>query len=539
MSTPRLDERSSLRALLRTPALGSALLAVFIGAIDLTVIAAILPQMVQDTGVNTSDIDRYIWIVSGYLIAYIVAIPIVGRLSDVVGRRNSYLGCLALFLVGSIVCAQAADLSALIVGRSIQGFGGGGLLPITLALTVDRLPPARRLAGIGLVSAVDTLGWVIGPLYGAAIESIAPGESPWRWVFWLNIPVVLAIAAFIVRQMPSADNGSDRPLIPNARSLRQFDIPGALLLTGAIVATNLALSAGGEIGSVTGSGLRALGGTPNPLARYTFPLLILAGVLTIGLVAVQRVVRHPILPVNLFRDRSFGLAMIANAVIGVVLMVAMVDVPVAVNLIASPRWATAASAGMLAAYTVGIMSATLTSDRIAAHIGLMRAMVGGLLLAAGGYALLHALLGSGHLLRMVPGLLVAGFGIGLVLPPLSGLAVTDVTEHDRGAAAAMMLVSRLLGMTTGMSALTAVAVKRLQVLTERVPPVVRGPDESTAQFFARQQQFIQDTAFPLSIRVLGETFLVAGGLALIALLPVIPLARLVSRDKDQNTKSEK
>ncbi|HWK79741.1 MAG TPA: MFS transporter, partial [Thermomicrobiales bacterium] len=104
------SDSGTIRSMLRSPALSGALLAVFIGAIDLTVIAAILPQMVQDVGVNTSDLDRYIWIVSGYLIAYIVAIPIVGRASDLIGRRTTYLGCLALFLAGSIVCAVATDL---------------------------------------------------------------------------------------------------------------------------------------------------------------------------------------------------------------------------------------------------------------------------------------------------------------------------------------------------------------------------------------------------------------------------------------------
>ncbi|MGC4192432.1 MAG: MFS transporter [Thermomicrobiales bacterium] len=519
------EPRSDIGTVLRSPAMSGALLAVFIGAIDLTVIAAILPQMVQDVGVNTSDLDRYIWIVSGYLIAYIVAIPIVGRISDLVGRRNTYLGCLALFVAGSVVCALATDLTSLVVGRSIQGFGGGGLLPITLALAVDVLPPGRRLAGIGVVSAADTLGWVIGPLYGAAIESAAPGDSPWRWVFWINVPIVAAVTVFIVRHMPRDNREKERG------RLRQFDIPGALLLTGAIVAANLALSAGGEIGSATGSGLRALGGTPNPMAKYTFPLLAIAAVFVVALTVVQRIVQHPILPMTLFRQRSFRLAMIANALVGVVLMVAMVDVPVAVNLIASPRWATAASAGMLATYTIGIMAATLLSDRITHRFGLLPVMGIGLVLAAGGYALLHALLGNGHLMRMVPGLVLAGFGVGLTLPPLSGLTVTHASEGDRGAASAMMLVSRLLGMTTGMSALTAVAVKRLQVLTERVPPIVRDPNESTAQFLERQRQFLTDTAFPLSIQVLGETFLIAAVLAVVAAIPALLLARAANSDE--------
>src|SRR5215213_6999837 len=112
-------------------ALGAALLAVLLGALDLTVIATILPGMVTDLRINAADVDRYVWIVNSYLLAYIVAIPVVGRLAD----------------------------------------------------------------GLGLVGAVDTLGWVLGPIWGALLVEIAPGQDPWRWVFIINVP--LAVAAMV------------------------------------------------------------------------------------------------------------------------------------------------------------------------------------------------------------------------------------------------------------------------------------------------------------------------------------------------------
>ena len=105
--------------------LGAALMAVLLGALDLTVIATILPGMVTDLRINAADVDRYVWIVNSYLLAYVVAIPVVGRLSDIVGRTLAFQGSLALFLVGSIVCAFAADLPGMVAGRAIQGAGGG------------------------------------------------------------------------------------------------------------------------------------------------------------------------------------------------------------------------------------------------------------------------------------------------------------------------------------------------------------------------------------------------------------------------------
>src|SRR5688500_18215351 len=118
-------------------ALGAALLSVFLGALDLTVIATILPGMVTDLRINAADVDRYVWIVNGYLLAYVVAIPVVGRVSDLLGRTLAFQGSLALFVIGSVICATANDLAVMIIGRAIQGAGGGALLPVTMALVGD------------------------------------------------------------------------------------------------------------------------------------------------------------------------------------------------------------------------------------------------------------------------------------------------------------------------------------------------------------------------------------------------------------------
>src|ERR671911_685672 len=179
--------------------LGAALMAVLLGALDLTVIATILPGMVTDLRINAADVDRYVWIVNSYLLAYIVAIPVVGRLSDIVGRTLAFQASLALFLVGSIVCAIAGDLPSMVAGRTIQGAGGGALLPVTMALVGDVLPPGRRASALGLVGAIDTLGWVMGPLWGAALVEVAPGQEPWRWVFIINVPLALVAAVAIGR----------------------------------------------------------------------------------------------------------------------------------------------------------------------------------------------------------------------------------------------------------------------------------------------------------------------------------------------------
>jgi MFS family permease len=500
--------------------MNAALFCVLLGAVDLTVIAAVLPAMISDLQVNTSDIDRYIWIVSGYLIAYIVAIPLIGRVSDLAGRRFAFLVALGIFLIGSIVCALANSMDSLIVGRCIQGFGGGGLLPVAIALTGDTLARRRRLGGIALVSAVDTLGWVIGPVYGAVVESFAPGATEhWRWIFWINIPLLLAAAVLVVRAFPAPEPGE------SLRALRRLDIPGAILLTGLLVAINLALSTGGELGSQTGSGLRALGGTTNPLARYIWLFVVLAVVCTVALAMTQRYTRPPILPVTLLRNRTFLFAGIANFVLGIVLMVGMVDVPVVVTLVHTSGSSSNVSAAILASYTVCIMAMSLVSARLIRRFGSLAIMLGGLVCAGGGLALLDPLLQGDHVWRMIPGLVLAGCGLGVLIAPLSSVALDEANDEDRGAAASTSLVFRLLGMTIGISALSSIAVKRLQLLTDRLPSVTQQPDESTAAFLLRQQLFLQDRVIPLAVQVIQETFLIAAALTLLALIPVIRIAR--------------
>jgi MFS family permease len=502
------------RAMIRSRALLAGLFCVFLGAIDLTVIASTLATMIPDLGVNSADVDRYIWVVNGYLIAYVVAIPLVGRLSDAFGRKTMFLACLALFALGSMLCATAGTLDSLVLGRTIQGFGGGGLLPVTIALAGDVLPRAMRLAGIGLVSAVDTLGWVLGPTWGAAVVALFPASGePWRWIFWLNIPLLLIALAAVWRGLPRAGH---KP----SRTSSNLDLPGSVLLATALVAANLALASGGEIGAQAGGGLRAFGGTSNPLADVAPYLLGLAALATIALVWWERRARAPILPVNLLRRPHFVAMMAANFLIGSALMVGMVDVPVIVALVGSSESISARSALLLAPLTLAIAAGALASGPIAGRIGTFALAISGSILTAGGYGMVTVILNAEALWRMGIGLAVAGLGIGLLLAPLSAVALDASDSENRGAAVSMALMFRLLGMTIGMSLLTAAGVHRLQVLTGRLDPVVQAAGETTAAYLARQQQFVQDHVVPLSIQVMQETFLAAAALAALSIIPL-------------------
>lgn len=497
----------------------AALACVFLGAVDLTVVASILPVMIGDLGVNTADIDRYIWAVNAYLIAYIVAIPLAGRASDLIGRLPMFAMSLACFLAGSVLCAMCDTLVELVIGRAIQGFGGGGLLPVAIALAGDTLGRAGQLAGIGLVSAVETIGWIAGPIYGATITRVFhDADEPWRWVFWINVPI-LVLLLLALRGLGRWRTGDGN------RVITRIDVPGVGLLSTLLVALNLALASGGESGVSTGSGIRALGGTANPLAGQVPLLLGVAAVSAAALVWWERRIASPLLPVRLYRLATFRASIFANLGVGAVLMVAMVNVPVVVALGTARDETSMTSALLLAPFTAAIAVSSIGAARLARRMGEDRMVLAGTIVMAAGAVAVAPFAGDGSHAGMIPGLLVMGAGAGVLLPPLGTLPLQIASGAERGAAAASALMFRLLGMTVGISLLTASGVWRLQVLTGRLDPVVQEPGESTASFLVRQQQFIVDHAIPLSLQVVEETFLVAGAIGVLVLLPVAALRR--------------
>jgi MFS family permease len=494
----------------------AALAAVLLGALDLTVIATLLPRMVVDLEINTADIDRYVWVVNAYLLAYLVAIPLMGKVSDIVGRGLAFEISIAVFVLGSLGCALSNDLTTLIASRAIQGAGGGALLPVTMAFVGDLLPPGRRFAALGIVGAVDTMGWVLGPIWGATIVTLLDNSSePWRWVFYVNIPIALLVAFGVGRTVRRLERRSIQ-----SHSISQLDIPGVFLLGAAMVCLNVGLSSGGEFGGRSGSALRALGGTSNPLASYLIPLLAASAILLALFIVWESKAEHPAVPLRLFRQLRFSWAMVANFLVGSALIVAMVDVPIVVSILVNEDRVSVVSALMLAPFTLMMAVLSLTGGMIGARFNGKSTASLGAILAVVGFCALWIGLRDERLIGMIPGLLIAGAGFGLVIAPLSATVIDAVPSEDRGIASGLTLVSRLLGMTIGISALTAIGVRRLQGLSDRLEPIVQNPGETTAQYLLRQNDFIQNHVIPLSVRVIRETFLAAALIAALALIPI-------------------
>src|SRR5215212_10778293 len=187
--------------------LGLAAVAVAFAAADTYVVVLALPDMMASTGIPLDQLQRAAPIVSGFLLGYIAMLPLIGRIADLRGRVPVLVAALVVFAVGSLVTTAAYDLPSLVAGRFLQGVGGGGLVPATLALVADLYPVERRGVPLGVVSAVQELGSVIGPLYGAFVLAV----SDWRVIFAVNLVVGLLLAVLVGRVAPAAEDPSRDP----------------------------------------------------------------------------------------------------------------------------------------------------------------------------------------------------------------------------------------------------------------------------------------------------------------------------------------
>lgn len=461
--------------------------AIFIGGLDLTVASAVLPRIVLDFNVSLdSELNRAAWVISGYLLAYTVSMTFMGRLSDLIGRRLVYLICLVIFIVGSVAVAAAPTLNFMIGGRVVQAFGAGAMVPISMALVGDIFPPRRRAPALGVIGAVDTAGWMVGHLYGGILMRLF---DDWRLIFWLNVP--LGLLALVLSWW------SLRNVRPN-RAAGGFDWAGALLISAALIALNIGLSAGAELGGTDFYGEQR---GPPP---YALPLVLGALVLGAAFVITERRVRHPLLDLALFRDPSAGAACLINALSGFALALALVNVPLFINARLGLRFPTdpdilrraAWETGwVLSALTLSMALAAVPGGRLTSHFGPRLPALLGLVLALAGYGFMSRWTADTGYPQMVAQLILAGIGLGLVISPVADAVISAAKIDQRGSASALVIILRLTGMTIGVAILTLWGVQRQDALRRA------GADNPLAA--SDPALFLLDIA----AQVIGETFL--------------------------------
>ncbi len=508
--------------------------AVFLAGLELMITAVALPAIVPDLA-TWRDLRRASWIVNGYLVVAIVAMPLAGRLADHVGPRRVFLGGLGTFVVGSLLAGAAGSLDALIAARLVQAAGGGSLVPVATAGAAHLFGGAARPRALGLVGGATFLGMAAGPFAGAFIlEAVHPdvalarlgiGDGPlagllvpaWRWVFYANVPIGLVVLA-----LGWAASAGWRP----PRTSHPLDLRGAAVFSIALGAAVV--------------GLTWLGGR-TPVLEGLLPadtvvtesdaglgLLALAVAVAVAFVLLARRRPEPFLDPGLFRRPAFASAALVSLLTGYGLATATIGGAVYVDrvLYGGPDAQELVLGGLAAATAVG----ALASGLLVRVVSLRLVTLVGLLAGGAAFAALGTSDGRPPLGAVVALLACFGLGFGLTVTPRSTAAVEAAGPERFGLASATVTVARMIGMAIGLAALTAYGATTIERLTAEVyatPEAYRAyiPVELRDRPLrdGLVVEALEDWASRRAAEVLREVFLVAAAVTALAGLPAVGL----------------
>ncbi len=448
----------------RTLILAGILLALFLAALDQTIVATALPRIVEDL----HGVSRYAWVATAYLLAATVLVPVYGKLADTYSRKHIQTGAVILFLAGSFLCGLSGEfgtlpvlgdgMNQLVLFRGIQGAGAAGLMSLTVIVIADFYTPAERGRYQGLLGAVWSIASVLGPLIGGVLTDHAggliPGVEGWRWVFYVNMPVGLLALWFLARRMPRLD--------PPGKHARP-DLTAAVLLVGGLVLLVVGLQL---------DPLRAPGLTAGVLA-------VAATVLVVFWFR-NRDAKSPILDPSLFDNRMFRRANASSFFYGATFMSIVIFLPLfLVNVLGVS--ATKAGAALIP-YSLGITVGSTLSGHLVSRYGHLRDLVLG-----GGFVLLGALIALARMdadvayWQVAATMAFAGIGMGPSMP-LFILAVQNSVDRRRiGQATSAAQFFRQIGATAGAAGLGAVLAATLGLSFARLElPMSIAADDSVS-----------------------------------------------------------
>ncbi|MER5999419.1 MFS transporter [Nonomuraea angiospora] len=515
----------------RRVVLGAGGAVVLLAALDAYVVVTVLIDIAEDVGIPLNHLERATPIVTGFLLGYVAAMPLLGQLSDRYGRRPLIHACLAAFALGSVLTALAAGEVMVVAGRAVQGVAGGALLPITMALIGDLWDERERPVALGAVGAAQELGSALGPLYGGVLalipSTVVAGVElgGWHAIFWINLPLAALAAVAVHFTVPSGTPDAAPSTTPTGGAAGHVEPGGAAgeAATGADTAAHHAGDSGAGRVEVAGAGAAAhrvgdsgagrvkvaegrrrvdvVGGAllalalallvvglynPDPAKTVLPPWglpVIAAGALAAG-IFVWWEIRSPVRLLDLSATRKGPLlaTLAVSFLAGAALLVTMVFVQFTAQTLLGEDalGASLVLARFLAALTVGALLGGLLARRLGDGV----VAVAGMVLGAVGYWLMSRwpleLESAGFLVDV--DLVVAGLGLGLVIAPVSSavLRVTSATQH--GVASAAVVVARMMGMLIGIAAVSAWGFYRFQSLTAHLDtPLPFGVDTVTYQ----------------------------------------------------------
>lgn len=405
------------------------LMVMLLSSLDQTITSTALPTIVGDLG----GVEHMGWVITAYTLGITIAMPIYGKLGDLFGRKNLYLVSIGIFLLGSVLSALSQNMGELIAFRAIQGLGGGGLMVLSMTLLADIFTPAERAKRGGILGAVFGLSSVVGPFIGGYLTD----TLSWRWTFWVNIPVgIIAILVIVLRlHMPKVHHASTK-----------IDILGMVLMAPAVTAFILAFTWGGN--QYDWNSWQIIG------------LFAATAALAFLFVLAERRAVNPIIPMNLFKNRTFVTASLAGITLGAGMFAAISFLPTYLQIVAG---VSATESGLLILpMIIGLFTTSIGSGQIIARTGAYRVFpFFGLLVAAGGIFLLSTMVASTPIWVTMAYMFIVGIGLGATMQPLVLIVQAAARGSDLGAATATNNFLREIGITLGVSIFGSVFSSRL------------------------------------------------------------------------------
>ena len=420
------------------------MLGMLVAAVSQTIVSPAMPVIVSELG----GIEHYSWIATSALLVSAVTVPVIGKLSDVYGRRGFYIAGLVVFMLGSILAGAAQGFWWLVAARAIQGFGMGTIMPLSQTIIGDIISARERGRYMGYIGAVFGVASIAGPLAGGWITD----NFSWRWLFYVNLPFGVAALAFILAYLH----------IPHVPRRHKLDYVGFVALPIALVAVLLATT---------------WGGTTYPWDSWQIVSLYAAGVVVlIGFLVNEYYTAEPVLPLRLWKNSVFTLSNVSNMAISMTLFGAIFFIPVYAQGVIGVNVTN--SGAVLIPLTASMIVVSIVVGRLITRTGRYKGfMLAGLLVMASGYFLLTRLEYGSTQTDLTLDMIVVGLGLGAVLQTYTLVVQNATSRGDLGVATSTTQLSRSLGATVGTAVFGTIMTNGMRTEIPKHLPAqaLRGP----------------------------------------------------------------
>ena len=416
------------------------MLGMLVASISQTIVGPAMPRIVAELG----GMDHYSWVATAAMLVSAIVVPVVGKLSDLYGRRGFYLAGLGVFMLGSVVSGFAGSFWVLVLGRAIQGLGMGTIMPLSQTIIGDIIPARQRGKYQGLMGAVFGVTSVAGPLAGGFITD----HWGWRWLFFAAVPVGLVATAVIARFLH----------LPHQRREARIDHLGIATLTVSLVSLLLATSLGGTTfawGSATILGLYALG-----------------VVALVAFVLVERRAEEPVIPLRLFRSSVFTASNVASFAVAMVMFGSIIYIPVYAQGVLGVD---ATNSGLiLMPLMLGLIVMGIVSGLVITRTGRYKAiMLTGVAIMGAGLFLLTRLTYTSTQTQLTVAMVVLGVGLGMAMQQYTLVVQNAAARADLGVATASTQFFRNVGSTVGIAVFGTLMTSGLAAaIAGHLPPAV-------------------------------------------------------------------